>query len=128
MEQEMPAVWWKDWKILAGVILVLSSIIIGFYGKLLLISKFYEPIGLITGLSLWAFSWVLLLFGIFLVGWETVRLIQRRIHHHVKKTVRGTYDYTKKLPKRGYHYTKKLHKQGMDRIAKTSKTIAEKIR
>lgn len=114
----MPAVWWKDRKLLAGVTLVVLSIILGFYGKVLFISKFYEPIGLITGLSIWAFSWVLLLFGVFLVGWETVRLIQRRIHHHVKRTVRGTYDYTKEISKKGYHHTKKLHKKGMDRIKK----------
>ena len=120
--------WWKDKKLLAGVILVISSAILGFYGKVLLISKFYEPIGLITGLSIWAFSWVLLLVGVFLVGWETVKMIQYRIHHHVKKTVKDTYKYTKELPKRGYHYTKKMHKKGMDKISKTSKAIAKKIK
>ena len=93
----MPAVWWKDKKLLAGVILVVLSIILGTYGKVLFISKFYEPVYLITGLSIWVFSWILLLFGIFLVGWETVKLIQQRIHHHVKKTVRNTYGYTKDI-------------------------------
>jgi hypothetical protein len=124
----MPAVWWKDRKLLTGVVLVISSVILGLYGKLLFISKFYEPVYLITGLSIWAFSWILLLFGVFLVGWETVKLIQYRIHHHVKRTVKGTYDYTKEISKKGYHHTKKLHKIGMDRIAKTSKVIAEKIK
>jgi len=115
--------WWKDKKLLTGIILVISSIAVGFYGKVLFIAKFYEPIGLITGLSLWAFSWVVLFLGIFLVGWETVRMIQRRIHHHVKTTVEETYRQAKKLPrkgydytKKGYHYTKKLHKRGMDKI------------
>lgn len=109
--KQEPIMWWKDKKLLAGVILVFLSIIIGFYGKVLSIVKIYEPIYLITGLSLWAFSWLLLFLGVFLVGWETVRMIQRRIHYHVKKTVKDTYAYTKKLPKKGYRYTKKIHKK-----------------
>jgi predicted tellurium resistance membrane protein TerC len=108
---QKPIKWWKDKKLLTGVILVLLSVILGFYGKGLFIIKFYEPVYLITGLSIWAFSWVLLFLGVFLVGWETVRMIQQRIHHHVKKTVRETYHYTKGLPRKGYHYTKKLHKR-----------------
>jgi len=106
-----PIVWWKDKKLLTGVILVLLSIILGFYGKVLIVVKFYEPVQLITGLSMYAFSFVLLFAGIFLVGWETVKMIQQRIHHHVRKTVRETYHYTKGLPKKGYHYTKELHKK-----------------
>lgn len=126
--EELPVEWWKDKKLLAGFALVLSSIIIGFYGKIVFFARFYEPIGLVTGLSIWAFSWVLLFIGIFLVGWETVKLMQRRIQHHVSKTAKDSYEYTKKLPKKGYHYTKKLHKKGMDRLAKTSKAIAENIK
>ena len=124
----MPAVWWKDRKLLAGVILVILSSILGFYGKVLIITKFYEPIQLITGLSLYAFSFLILLLGIFLVGWETIRLIQKRIHHHVKTTVKKTYHHAKKLPKKGYYHTKKLHEIGMDRLRKTSKAIAEKMK
>ena len=108
-EQEIS--WWSDKKLLAGVILVILSVVMGFYGKILFISKFYEPIYLITGLSIWAFSFILLFAGVFLVGWETVKMIQRRIHHHIRKTVKGTYDYTRKLPKKGYHYTRKIHKK-----------------
>jgi len=124
----MPAVWWKDKKLLAGVILVVLSIILGTYGKVLFISKFYEPVYLITGLSIWVFSWILLLFGIFLVGWETVKLIQQRIHHHVKKTVRNTYDYTKDISKKGYKHTKNFHRKSMKKIAKTSKGIVSRIK
>lgn len=111
MEQAMPAVWWKDRKLLTGVILVILSVILGTYGKVLFIARFYEPIAVITGLSIWVFSWILLFLGIFLVGWETVKLIQRRINHHVKRTVKRTYHHAKSLPRRGYHYTKNLHKR-----------------
>ena len=120
--------WWKDKKLLAGFILVILSFILGFYGKVLFIVKFYERIYLITGLSVYAFSFVLLFIGVFLVGWETVKMIQQRIHHHVKRTVKGTYEYTKALPKKGLQYTKRLHRKGIDRIAKTSKSIKEKIK
>ncbi|MDP3765994.1 MAG: hypothetical protein Q8R04_05770 [Nanoarchaeota archaeon] len=117
--EQKPIIWWKDKKLLSGFILVLSSIILGFYGKGLFIINFYEPVYLITGLSIWAFSWVLLLLGVFLVGWETVKMIQMRIHHHVRKTVRGTYEFTKGLPKKGYDYTKELHKKGMGKLKKS---------
>ena len=124
--------WWKDKKLLAGVMLVISSAIIGFYGKVLFISKFYEPIGLITGLSLWAFSWILLFLGVLLVGWETVKMIQRRIRHHVSHTVKKTYHHAKKLPrkgynytKKGYHYTKELHKKGYQYTKKLHKKLTK---
>ena len=117
--QQLPIIWWKDRKLLTGVILVISSFILGFYGKVLFITKFYEPIYLITGLSIWAFSFILLFAGVFLVGWETVRVIQYRIRHHVRRTVKDTYHYTKRLPKKGYHYTRELHKKSMDQIRKS---------
>ena len=109
--------WWKDMKLLAGAVLIILSTILGFYGKAVFIAKFFEPLGLITGLSIWAFSFVLLFLGVFLVGWETVKMIQYRIHHHVKKTVRGTYDYTKALPKKSF-----------DKITKTSKDLMKKYK
>lgn len=136
---QQPIALWKDKKLLAGFILVGLSIATGFFGKGLFIVKFYEPVYLVTGLSLWAFSWILLLAGILLVGIETIKMVQYRIHHHVKKTVRGTYHYTKELSKKGYHHTKELpkksyhysrelHRKGVDRISKTSKVLFEKIR
>ena len=104
---QKPIVVWKDLKFLFGITLIILSILIGEFGKGLSIIKFYIPKYLITGISLYAFSYVLLFLGIFLVGWETVKLIRDRIHHHIKKT----YVYTKGLPKKGYNYTKKLHKK-----------------
>ncbi|MBI2658477.1 hypothetical protein HYX05_00015 [Candidatus Woesearchaeota archaeon] len=119
IQAEQKIIWWKDRKLLAGIILVILSFILGLYGKLLFIVKFYEPFYLITGLSIYAFSFILLFIGVFLVGWETVRMIQQRMYHHAKRTVRETYHYTKRLPKRGYDYTKELHKKSMDKIKKS---------
>lgn len=109
-------IWWKDKKFLAGFILVFLSIILGLYGKALSITRFYEPVKLITGLSIWAFSWILLFLGVFLVGWETVKMIQSNIHHHVKRTVKETYHYTKGLPKKSFDYTKELHKKVIKKL------------
>ena len=125
-EKEKPIILWKDAKFLIGVVLVIVSFILGIYGKGLLgvyitkvVLKIYEPFYLITGLSVYAVSFLLLFLGIFLVGWETVKMIQYRIRHHVKKTVRSTYHYTKGLPRKGYEYTKELHKKSMDKIKKS---------
>ena len=117
-------VWYKDLRFLAGITLIILSIIIGEFGKVLSIIKFYEPVYLITGLSIWAFSWVLLSLGVFLVGLETVRMIRNRIHNHVKKT----YHYTKKLPIKGYDYSRELHRKGVNKITKTSRNIMERIK
>ena len=124
LQDKEKIVWYKDLRFLAGITLIILSIIIGGFGKGLSIIKFYEPVYLITGLSIWAFSWVLLSFGVFLVGLETVRMIRNRIHHHVKKT----YHYTKKLPKKGYDYSKELHKKGINKISTTSKNIFAKMK
>lgn len=126
--KQIPILWWKDKKLLTGIILVILSFILGFYGKVIIIAKFYEPVQLITGISIYAFSFILLFLGAFLVGWETVKIIQSRIRYHVKKTAKTTYRHTKEFPKKGYRYTKELHRKGMERIAKTSKAIVEKIK
>ena len=105
-------IWYKDRKLLTGITLVIASMILGLYGKGLLglffinlINKLYKPVYLFTGLSVYGFSWILLFLGVFLVGWETIRMVRDRINHQVKKT----YRYTKGLPRKGYDYTKKLH-------------------
>ena len=112
---DKPIIWWKDTKLLIGVILIILNFILGFYAKALIVVKFYEPISVITGLSIYAFSFILLLMGVFLVGWETVKLIQQRIHHHVKRTVKMTYHGAKELPRKGIHYTRQLHKKFKER-------------
>ena len=106
MNENEKIVWWKDKKLLAGVILVILSFILGLYGKVLFIFKFYEPVYLITGLSMYSLSFILLFIGIFIVGWETVKMIQQRIHYHIKHAVKRTYYHTKQIPKKGYQYTK----------------------
>ena len=111
-------VWYKDIKLLFGVILVVSTISLGFFSKGLVIAKFYEPFYLITGLSLYAFSWFLLLCGILLVGMETVRMIRQHIQNYIKRTIKETYGFTMSLPQKGLDYTKQLHKKSMERFSK----------
>ncbi|MBS3097088.1 hypothetical protein J4480_06675 [Candidatus Woesearchaeota archaeon] len=119
LETAKQIIWWKDLKLLTGIILVILSVIIGFFSKIYVVAKIYEPIAVITGLSVYALSWIMLFFGAFLLGWETVRLIQQRIRHHVQHTVETTYHHARELPKKSYHYTKELHKRGMEKIRKS---------
>ena len=114
---DKPVKWYKGNKLMIGIIIVITSFILGFLGKAIIIAKLYKPVELLTGISIYAFSFVLLFTGAFLVGWETVKMAQYRIRHHVKETVKGT-----------YHYTKGLPKKSIDKLASTSKIIAEKIR
>ena len=109
MNENEKIIWWKDIKLLVGIVLVILSFVLGFYGKVLFIFKFYEPIYLITGLSIYSLSFILLFIGIFIVGWETVKMIQQRIHHHIKHAIKQTYHHTTQIPKKGYQYTKGLY-------------------
>ena len=139
MNETQQPMLWKDPKFMAGFIMVVLSIILGFWGKAIFIAKFYEPVAFMTGISIYVFSWVLLFAGVFLVGWETVKMMHRRIHHEVKSTVKKTYHHAKGLPRKGYDHAKNLHRKGynhaknlhrksMDSLSTASKTIAEKIR
>ena len=116
-------IWWKDWRLLLGIAMIILNFIAGFYGKSLIgifivksLAKIHEPIYLITGISFWVFSWLLLFIGVFLVGWETIKMIQQRIKHHVKHTIKQTYHHARKLPKKSYRHIKKLHKKGIEKI------------
>ena len=88
-------IWRRDKPFLAGFILVFLSFVLGIYGKIFSIIKFNQPVYLLMGLSIWAFSWILLMLGVFLVGWETVKMIQTSVHNKMKETVKDTYRYTK---------------------------------
>lgn len=108
---DQPIQWYKDNKLMIGVVIVIISIILGFWGKVLIVAELYKPVELITGISVYAFSWLLLFVGVFIVGWRTVKRVHYRIHDHVKNTVKRTYHHAKRLPKKGYHYTRKLRKK-----------------
>ena len=119
---QQPIIWWKDKKLLAGVILILLNFIVGVYAKILVL------VDVTNGLIVWAFSWVFLFLGIFLVGRETAKIIQATIHSGVKKTVKGTYEYTKGFPKKSYDYTERLSKKGIEKITTKSKDVLKKIK
>jgi len=114
-------IWWKDKKLMAGFILVLSSFVLGTYGKFLFIVKFYEPVKRITGVSIYVFSWILFFAGVFLVGWETVKIMQQKIHHHVKDTAKKAYNHAKGLPRKGYEIARDFHKKSVKKIKSIQK-------
>lgn len=111
-------VWYKDLKLLAGITLVISSFILGFFGKIVFLSMFYRSITLITvitGISVYALSWIMLFIGAFLIGRETVKLMQQRINRQVLHATKKTYHYTTHYPKKGLHHALKLHKKFKER-------------
>ena len=120
---DQPVQWYKDNKLLIGFIIIILSFVIGIYGKVLIFAKLYQPIELVTGISIYVFSWILTFVGAFIVGWRAVKRMQYRIHRQVKNTVKNTYAHAKSLPKKTAVYTKKLHKKGWDKLQKTSRRI-----
>jgi len=131
---DTPIIWWKDINLFIGLFLIFASIATGFYGKGLLgiffsdlLSKLYSPFYLFTGLSVYAVSWIIMFIGISMVGWETARIIQYRIRHKVKKTVKTTYRHAKRIHRKSYDYTKKIHNDSFDKIAKMSKKEHDSI-
>jgi len=119
--QEKKIILWKDVKFLIGFVFVVSSIVIGLYGKGLIVIHIAEPFPLIKALSVYALSWLIFLIGAFLVGMETIKMIQQKIHYHVKKSVKDTYGYTKELPRKGLDYTKKLHEKSLGKLKRKFK-------
>ena len=130
--KEMAIKWYKDKKLIIAFIIIVISFILGFYGKALIILKFYEPIYVITGISIFAFSWVLLFVGIFMVGWATVKRMQQQIHENVKSAAKKTYYEAKyqaqNIPRRATSLTKSIHRKTLNKVANASRSITNRIK
>ena len=120
--------WYQDKKLIIAFIIIIISFILGFYSKAIIFTKFYEPISLITGLSLYTFSWILMFAGVFMVGWSAVKAMHIRIHDGVKSTVKKTYHGARNMHGRAAKMTKSIHRKSMDRITSASKIIGDKIK
>ena len=108
-------IWRKDTKLMAGITLIALSFILGFYSKIIFISKFYDVVFLVTGLSIYAVSWIMLFIGAFLVGWETVKIVQNNIAQGIVRGVYRTCHYTRLLPRKSIDYTRHIHKRFKER-------------
>ena len=121
---DRPITWYKDIALVVGIILMMTSIFLGFYGKFLFISTIQQsPVDWLPGLSVWLFSWLVLFIGISLVGWETFRIIRYKIKHRVKKT----YRQAKKLQKKSEYHAKRLHNKSLEKIAEMTKEEEDSI-
>lgn len=124
--------WYQDRKLMIAFIIIILSFVLGFYGKALIIIKFYQPIYVITGISIFAFSWVMLFVGIFMVGWSTVKRMQEEINQNVKIAAKKTYYQAKyqatNIPRNATKITIGMHRKSVDKIKSTSKAIVKKIR
>ena len=101
----------KQKRFIIGIILVIASFILGFFGKGIIAINITEPIAIIKGVSIWVFSWILLLIGVFLVGRATLKIIRKKIKDEVEQTVKKSYEITKEQAQKGIKYTKELHKK-----------------
>ena len=127
--------WYKENKLMIAFALVIVSMILGFYSKAVIfkgIFKIYAPVYLITGLSLYAFSWLLLLLVAFIVGWRTVKAMHRKIRHNVKSAAKKTYYEAKyqaqNIPRRATNITKNIHRKTLNKVANASRNITNRIK
>ena len=121
---DKPIIWYKDIALIVGIVLMLISIFLGFYGKVLFISTIYQsPVEWLPGIVIWLFSWLVLFIGISLVGWETFRIIRYKITHRVKKA----YSDAKKLQKKSEYRAKRLHNKVLEKIAEMTKEEEDSI-
>ena len=125
--RERASKWYQDRKLMIAFVIIVMSFILGIYSKAIIIIKFYEPVYLITGLSLYTFSWLLLFIGVFMVGWSTVKAMNRRINSNVKSAAKKTYYKARNVQGKATELTKKIHKKSLDKIKSTSKSVFRKI-
>ena len=125
--RERASKWYQDRKLMIAFVIIVISFILGIYSKAIIIIKFYEPVYLITGLSLYTFSWLLLFIGVFMVGWSTVKSMNRRINNDVKRAAKKTYYKARNVQGKAAELTKKIHKKSLDKIKSTSKSVFRKI-
>ena len=119
-----PIIWYRDIALIVGIVLILISIFLGFYGKVLFISTIYRsPVEWLPGVVIWLFSWLVLFIGISLVGWETFRIIRYKITHRVKKA----YSDAKKLQKKSEYRAKRLHNKVLEKIGEMTKEEEDSI-
>ena len=119
-----PIIWYKDIALIVGIVLILISIFLGFYGKVLFVVTIHQsPVEWLPGVIVWLFSWLVLFIGISLVGWETFKIINYKIKHRVKKA----YSDAKKLQKKSQYHAKRLHNRGLEKIAEMTKEEEESI-
>jgi hypothetical protein len=97
-------------KLLAAILTVIASLVLGAYTKVMFFLHFLDPFKSWFYLALYILSWVMLFVAAFFVGKEALILADQ----WVKKKLRETYDVTATIPKKGIEHgvkgAKKIHK------------------
>ncbi|MBI1936112.1 hypothetical protein HYS31_06745 [Candidatus Woesearchaeota archaeon] len=117
-------VWWKDIKLLIGLALVVLNFVLGFYAKVMMVVNIKDPFYWKVWVGVYAISWLMLFAGIYLLGFEGVKLIKANIKHNVKKTISDA----RKLPQKSVNYGRKLHKKSVSKIKSTSKFVMNGVK
>lgn len=84
-DKETPIVWYKDWKLIVGIITIIISFGLGIVGKIIPVIKFPNTKYIVAGISVYILSFVILFIGIVLVGTETIKIIRSKLTHNVKQ-------------------------------------------
>ena len=112
-------------KLILAIVVVIISLALGTYTKVMFVLQFHIPFYRWLNLSLYIISWILIFIAAFFVGKEVLALADL----YIKKKMRETYDITvdihKKGLKKGIETTKKIHKHTVHHGKKHLKKATE---
>jgi hypothetical protein len=106
-------------KLLAAIITVVISLVLGLYTKIMLLLVFTNPFWWWFHLALYILSWVILFPAAYFVGKEALILADQ----WVKAKVCESYDVTKKIHKATVKQSKKHIKKGIKVVRHVKKKL-----
>lgn len=109
-------------KFAIAVLIVIFSLVLGAYTKVMMILHFHDTFKFWLNLILYVTSWLMLFVAAFFVGKEAVKLADQ----YIKKKMQETYDTTVDLHKKGHIHMKNLTKKGINMTAYHISTTAKK--
>ena len=109
-------------KFALAVIIVIISLVLGAYTKVMMILHFNDAFKFWLNLTLYVMSWLMVFVAAFVVGKEIVKLADQ----YIKKKMHETYTTTVDLKKRGQQEVRNLTKKGIDFTAHHISSTAKK--
>ncbi|MBW2971529.1 hypothetical protein KY359_00705 [Candidatus Woesearchaeota archaeon] len=114
-------------KFIIGMVMIVASLVIG---KLILIPLFLFPGSngtKMTILIVYICSWLMMLAGVGLAGWEGYRLATHKYREYKKKTIEHVKHHSKRAAETAVHHTKQAVNHTKNAAYKT-KEIAQKTK
>ncbi len=108
-------------KLILASITVIVSLALGLYTKVMFVAQFYDPFQRWLNLSLYIFSWIMLVIAGFFVGKEALQLADQYVRQKLQESYNLTMDFQKKgieksiaTTKKGFEKTKDIGKRTID--------------